>query len=373
MMPIEPDHYGILELAPGSPMAEVKAQYRLLAKRYHPDVRGNSAASQEKFRRINAAYTFLSDAPRKTAYDDILKAARRMGAPPLKAVPPSPKAPSPTATGYHAPPTATGYHASPPDTVRMTRSAWLGATAGAIVVLVVIGLSLNSPGPGRPPGREISAPAPAGGASGSALEGGDLSEPGDGSASPAAPPFTPAPFRAPVADAVPRIPLIAPRPHAGDAQKQRLLPHSYAALPHAQLPHAQLPQDDHLLREKLAADMKALRAARARVRPALPQVAHETPAEQHREFSPTQRDLRSAEDARASVRNDLKALSVGAPPVKVPPVMEASPATVRAASIPAPFISAPTSPPPAPPEKAEAKQAAKVKAPAGQEFIMWGK
>ena len=368
MMPIEPDHYGILELTPGSPMAEVKAQYRLLAKRYHPDVRGNSVASQEKFRRINAAYTFLSDAPRKAAYDDILKTARRMGAPPLKAVPPSPKAPSPTATGYHAPPTATGYHASPPDTVRMTRSAWLGATAGAIVVLVVIGLSLNSPGPGRPVGREISAPAPAGGASGSPLEGGDLSEPGDGSASPAAPPFTPAPFRAPVADTVSRIPLIAPRPHVGGTQEQGLLTHSYAALP-----HAQLPQDDRFLREKLAADMKALRAVRARVRPALPQVAHETPTEQHREFSPAQEDSRRAEDARASVRNDLKALSVEAPPVKAAPVKEASPATARAASIPAPLISAPTSPPPAPPEKVEAKQAAKVKAPEGQEFIMWGK
>lgn len=360
-MPIEPDHYGALGLAPGSPMEEVKAQYRRLAKRYHPDLHGNDPASQEKFRRINAAYTFLSDAPRKAAYDDILKAARRMGAPPLKAVPPSPKAPPPTATGYHASPkapghraptTATGYHASPPDAVRMTRSAWLGATAGAIVVLLVIGVSLNSPGPGRPTGLAVTAPA--GGASGSALEGGDMPEPDAGAASPADPPFKPAPLgalRVPL-----RVPVNAPRPQAGTAP----------APPPAEPLHA-----DRVLRERLAADLKKLNAARARVRPAPRLAMHETPAEQHREAGPAQRDLRRAAGARPPVPDDLRALSAEAPPVKAPPPA----AAVRAAPAPAPFISAPVSPPPASPEKAEAKQAVRVKAPApaGQEFIMWGK
>ena len=93
MMSIEPDHYGVLELKPGSPMEDVKSQYRRLAKRYHPDLHGNDAASQEKFRRVNAAYTFLSDAPRKASYDAVLQVARKIGAPPLKTPPPIKAAP----------------------------------------------------------------------------------------------------------------------------------------------------------------------------------------------------------------------------------------------------------------------------------------
>lgn len=322
-----------------------------------------------------------------------------MGAPPLRAVPPSPTATgyhaSPTATGYHAPTTATGYHAPPADDVRMTRSAWLGGTAGAIVVLLVIGLSLNSPGPGRPAGGEVAAPASPGSASGSALDGGDASGSGagaDASADPLSRP-APAPFAAPTIS--PNVPPATaarawtpPRGRGADAAealRQRLLTRSHSALPRtdqllgrgyaagAASPGAWT-KPDRILRERLAADLKGLSAARARVRPAVSRLPPQGTSEDlRREAGPIQGELRRLEDARQPVRNDLKALSVRATP----------PAPIRAAPAPAPFIAAPAPPPPAPSEKAEAKQAArgeakqaakaKAPAPAGQEFIMWGK
>lgn len=375
MMPIEPDHYGILELAPGSPMEEVKGQYRRLAKRYHPDLHGNDATSQEKFRRINAAYTFLSDAPRKAAYDDILKAARRLGAPPPKAAPPSPTATgyhaTPTATGYHAPRVAanqTGYHPRPADDVRMTRSAWLGGTAGAIVVLLVIGLSLNSPGPGRPQGVEVAAPASSGGA----LDGGNTSGLGDG-AGPTTDPLSrraPAPFAAPSVPPPPPAPAARawapprfPGPDSARAWEQRLLARARPAPPPTDRPAVPDAKPDRVLRGRpAAAAMKGLSAARARPRPAASRAPQGTPEERRRGTEPVRADLRRVEDAARPGRDDPKALSARATP----------PAPTQGA--PAPFITAPA-PPPAPAEKPEAKQAAKVKAPAppGQEFIMWGK
>jgi hypothetical protein len=49
----------ILELKPGASRQEVKAAYRKLSKRYHPDV-NHSRDAAEKFVAINEAYRFLS-------------------------------------------------------------------------------------------------------------------------------------------------------------------------------------------------------------------------------------------------------------------------------------------------------------------------
>ncbi len=39
--------------------AEIKAQYKVLVKKHHPDANGGSKASEEQFKRINQAYTYL--------------------------------------------------------------------------------------------------------------------------------------------------------------------------------------------------------------------------------------------------------------------------------------------------------------------------
>ena len=51
------DPYRVLGLEPGASDDEVKAAYRGLAKKYHPDVNGGSPEAEAKMKEINAAYS----------------------------------------------------------------------------------------------------------------------------------------------------------------------------------------------------------------------------------------------------------------------------------------------------------------------------
>ena len=62
------NHYATLGLDRNASDAEVKAAFRALAKATHPDV-APGAASLERFKRINAAYTVLSGSASRAAYD----------------------------------------------------------------------------------------------------------------------------------------------------------------------------------------------------------------------------------------------------------------------------------------------------------------
>ncbi len=62
------DYYEILELNSNASEEDIRAAYRHLAKKYHPDVNNNPDAS-DRFKEINEAYAVLSDAERKAAYD----------------------------------------------------------------------------------------------------------------------------------------------------------------------------------------------------------------------------------------------------------------------------------------------------------------
>lgn len=69
-----PDHYATLGLSPTSEDVVIRAAYRALVRRYHPD--GNaSAAATARTRAINAAYEVLID-PEKRAQYDQLRAAK---------------------------------------------------------------------------------------------------------------------------------------------------------------------------------------------------------------------------------------------------------------------------------------------------------
>ncbi len=50
------DPYRVLGLSPNATDDEVKAAYRKLAKKYHPDLNGGSPEAEEKMKEINAAY-----------------------------------------------------------------------------------------------------------------------------------------------------------------------------------------------------------------------------------------------------------------------------------------------------------------------------
>lgn len=63
------DYYKILDISEFSTSDEIKCAYRKLARKWHPDVAGNTPDILSKFKDINEAYEILSDRIKKTDYD----------------------------------------------------------------------------------------------------------------------------------------------------------------------------------------------------------------------------------------------------------------------------------------------------------------
>ncbi len=74
------DHYATLGLDRDCTRDDVRQAYRTLAKRYHPDLNGNSASARVRAQALNAAYEVLSDPARRRAYDQELRDASRSAA-----------------------------------------------------------------------------------------------------------------------------------------------------------------------------------------------------------------------------------------------------------------------------------------------------
>lgn len=67
------NYYQILNVKPTATETDIKRSYRVLAKRYHPDVNPGDAAAADKFADINEANAVLSDAKARAEYDAKLK------------------------------------------------------------------------------------------------------------------------------------------------------------------------------------------------------------------------------------------------------------------------------------------------------------
>lgn len=68
--------YDLLEVSPNASPEVIKAAYRQLALKYHPDKQPNARARQqaeERMKQINAAYDILSDPARRAEYDRRLR------------------------------------------------------------------------------------------------------------------------------------------------------------------------------------------------------------------------------------------------------------------------------------------------------------
>ena len=63
------DYYEILNVGKEAGDQEIKGAYRELAKRYHPDRNPDDPNAEEKFKEASEAYSVLSDAQKRAAYD----------------------------------------------------------------------------------------------------------------------------------------------------------------------------------------------------------------------------------------------------------------------------------------------------------------
>jgi molecular chaperone DnaJ len=74
------DYYGVLGVARNATDAEIKSAYRKLAMKHHPDRNPGDKESEEKFKRIGAAYEALSDPRKRKLYDQYGEAGVNAGA-----------------------------------------------------------------------------------------------------------------------------------------------------------------------------------------------------------------------------------------------------------------------------------------------------
>jgi hypothetical protein len=87
------DYYRVLGVSPFAEDVVIRAAYKALAQRYHPDKwRENPAEAAKRMTAINEAFAVLSDSERRRTYDDDLHSKRRTeSTPPAQSSSPRPK------------------------------------------------------------------------------------------------------------------------------------------------------------------------------------------------------------------------------------------------------------------------------------------
>ena len=78
------DYYQVLGVDRKAAAADIKKAYRRLARKYHPDLNPGDKSAEARFKEIQEAYSVLSDAKKRSQYDQFGFAGDR---PPAGGVP----------------------------------------------------------------------------------------------------------------------------------------------------------------------------------------------------------------------------------------------------------------------------------------------
>ena len=73
------DYYEVLGVSRDADHAALKKAYRVLAKKYHPDMNPGDAEAEKKFKEASEAYAVLSDSEKRRQYDQFGHAAFENG------------------------------------------------------------------------------------------------------------------------------------------------------------------------------------------------------------------------------------------------------------------------------------------------------
>lgn len=67
------NYYKVLKVSPGATQAEIKSAYRRLARKMHPDVKGNTEKATHEFAQVTKAYEILSNEQERAYFDRRLR------------------------------------------------------------------------------------------------------------------------------------------------------------------------------------------------------------------------------------------------------------------------------------------------------------
>jgi curved DNA-binding protein CbpA len=71
----EKDLYGVLGVSPSAPQEQIRSQYRVLVRKYHPDLHPGDASAALMMERVNAAYDVLGNPEERQQYDAQISAS----------------------------------------------------------------------------------------------------------------------------------------------------------------------------------------------------------------------------------------------------------------------------------------------------------
>ena len=153
------DHYKTLGVAIDSEDVVIRAAYRALMMKYHPDKVGDAPAAKARAQAINAAYSVLSDPERRARYDEKRSArsgrGRSSSAPPPPPPPPPPPSPPPPPPPPGESPATSGSKYA----WRPSKELWV--VAGVVLFLSFVAAAANQQAPRTASPRYLPPPGPA--------------------------------------------------------------------------------------------------------------------------------------------------------------------------------------------------------------------